>query len=59
MTLLSKTSPLSVLTASAQIHADITGLIEIFPDGIIFLDRNWRITFANESARKISRIEPH
>jgi PAS domain S-box-containing protein len=58
MTLRFDTSPLSVLSASAQIHADITGLIEIFPDGIIFLDHDWRITFANECARKISRIEP-
>ena len=51
-------SQLSVLSASAQIHADITHLIEIFTDGIIFLDRDWRITFANESARRISRLDP-
>jgi PAS domain S-box-containing protein len=49
----------TALSGSAEIRADIDHLIETFPDGIIFLDREWRITFANQSARRISRIEPH
>jgi PAS domain S-box-containing protein len=39
--------------------AEILRFIEHIEDGVIFLDREWRITFANESARRISRIEPH
>ncbi len=46
---------LSALAASEEIRSDITHLIDIFTDGIMFLDREWRITYANESARKISR----
>jgi len=38
--------------------ADASHLLESFADGVIFLDRQWRITFANESARRISRIKP-
>jgi PAS domain S-box-containing protein len=38
---------------------DIEHLLETLPDGVIFLDREWRITYANQSARRISRIEPH
>jgi PAS domain S-box-containing protein len=34
-------------------------LIERLDDGILFLDREWRIIYANEQARQISRIEPH
>jgi len=33
--------------------------VEHFSEGLIFLDREWRITFANESARRMSRIEDH
>src|SRR6185437_1232341 len=49
---------LSTLVVSEEVRSDITHLIDIFTDGIIFLDRDWRITYANESARKISRIKP-
>lgn len=38
--------------------ADMQALLEFFPEGVIFLDEAWRITFANESARAISRIAP-
>ena len=38
---------------------DFEPLLETLPDGVIFLDRDWRITYANETARRISRIEPH
>ena len=33
--------------------------VEHFSEGLILLDRAWRITFANESARRISHIEDH
>jgi PAS domain S-box-containing protein len=39
-------------------NADIGHFIEMTPDGVIFLDRDWRITYANSSARSISRIRP-
>jgi PAS domain S-box-containing protein len=58
MPLHSDSPELSALAASEDIRSDITHLIDIFTDGIIFLDRDWRITYANESARKISRIKP-
>jgi PAS domain S-box-containing protein len=51
-------SQLSAVAASAEIRSDIMHLIDTFTDGIIFLDREWRITYANESARRISRIKP-
>ncbi|MBS1801296.1 MAG: PAS domain-containing protein [Acidobacteria bacterium] len=28
------------------------------PDGVVCIDRDWRITFANDEGRRISRIEP-
>jgi PAS domain S-box-containing protein len=33
-------------------------LIDTFSDGVIFLDRDWRIIYANESGRRMSRIRP-
>jgi PAS domain S-box-containing protein len=51
-------SQLSILAAGPDIRADINHLIDIFTDGILFLDREWRIIYANASARRISRIEP-
>jgi PAS domain S-box-containing protein len=42
-----------------ELSSDILRLLEGLDDGLIFLDREWRITFANRSARQISRIEPH
>jgi PAS domain S-box-containing protein len=48
----------SALAGSESIRADISQLIEILADGIMFLDREWRITYANASARRISRINP-
>src|ERR1700736_5977278 len=38
-------------------HADLAHLVDILTEGIIFLDREWRITFANRAARRIGRIE--
>jgi PAS domain S-box-containing protein len=40
------------------IEADLRFLIESVSEGVIFLDRDWRIAFANASARRISQIEP-
>jgi PAS domain S-box-containing protein len=36
-------------------HA-LTQVFESLPDGILLLDRNWRITYANPRARQISRL---
>ena len=33
-------------------------LLESFPEGVTFLDEEWRITFANASARQIGRLSP-
>ena len=40
----------------ADLDADLRHVMEILVDGVLFLDRSWRVTFANESARQISRI---
>jgi PAS domain S-box-containing protein len=49
---------MSSLAVGDDDRGDIAHLIDILTDGIIFLDREWRITYANESARRISRIKP-
>ena len=36
---------------------DVGHLADIFSDGLLLLDREWRITYANAAARTISRIE--
>ena len=41
------------------LQADMAFLVEKMPDGVILLDREWRIVFANQNARRISHIEPH
>jgi PAS domain S-box-containing protein len=41
-----------------QMDGDLRHLIGSLPEGVILLDRQWRITFANDSARQISRIKP-
>jgi PAS domain-containing protein len=50
-----KTTP---AVAGEDLQSEIALFVESFSEGVIFLDRDWRITFANESARCISRIEP-
>ena len=47
------------LTASPALERDLLCLLEGLEDGVIVLDRAWRIIYANESARRISHIEPH
>jgi len=37
---------------------DIARLVDQIGDGLIMLDRDWRILYANEAARRISRIKP-
>jgi PAS domain S-box-containing protein len=44
--------------SNGEIDADIVHLVDNLGEGVIFLDREWRITYANASARRISRIEP-
>ncbi len=43
----------------AAIQADIIALVANSTDAVLFLDRQWRIIYANESARQLSRMEPH
>jgi PAS domain S-box-containing protein len=38
-------------------QSDVGYLASIFSDGLLLLDREWRITYANETARSISRIK--
>ncbi|SEC53269.1 PAS domain S-box-containing protein [Terriglobus roseus] len=42
----------------ADIRDDLRYMLDHLPDGVIFLDEEWRITYANEQARRISRIRP-
>lgn len=44
--------------APHEISEDLLLFFESLPEGVILLDREWRITYANASARRISRIEP-
>jgi PAS domain S-box-containing protein len=43
---------------AADISADLRYILDHLPDGVLFLDDEWRITYANEQARRISRIRP-
>ena len=41
-----------------EIRGDtLISLLDRLPDAVLILDRAWRITFANEEARRISRID--
>ena len=51
-------SPVSALPMNGTSGNDLMHLIESLAEGVLFLDRDWRITYANQSARLISRIEP-
>jgi PAS domain S-box-containing protein len=44
---------------AAALQADILCLVETLPDGVIVLDREWRIVYANAAGRRIGHIEPH
>jgi PAS domain S-box-containing protein len=46
-------------TPTLQAHAvdhDLEQILDSLPDGILLLDENWRITYANRTARQISRL---
>jgi PAS domain S-box-containing protein len=43
---------------AGDISADLRQILDHLPDGVLFLDRQWRITYANVRARAISRIRP-
>lgn len=40
-------------------NEELAELVSLIPEGIVCLDRNWRITHANPEARRISNLEPH
>jgi PAS domain S-box-containing protein len=50
--------PASSASATTALGADFHHLLEHLDDGILFLDRQWRIVYANRAARRISRMEP-
>jgi len=43
---------------AADISADLRHVLDHLPDGLIFIDRAWRITYANIQGRRISRLRP-
>lgn len=43
---------------AADVSADLRWVLDKLPDGVMFLDTEWRITYANEQARIISRLRP-
>lgn len=53
-----KTGPRLEIDSSASIDESLTQLIDGLPDAVILLDQQWRIVYANETARSVSRIHP-
>lgn len=51
-------SALEQAVMAADVSADLRWVLDKLPDGVLFLDREWRITYANEQGRKISRLHP-
>jgi PAS domain S-box-containing protein len=45
-------------TEKAFFTSSLEEIVDALPDGIMILDRNWRITHANRTARSISRLLP-
>jgi PAS domain S-box-containing protein len=43
---------------SQKIAQPLADILNSLPDGILLLDDQWRITYANETARSISRLRP-
>ncbi len=41
-----------------EVDAALTHVLDDLPDGILLIDEKWRFTYANRSARHISRILP-
>lgn len=44
-------------TTAPGLHS-LVSLLERLPDAVLVLDREWRLTFANEEAIRISRLTP-
>jgi signal transduction histidine kinase len=55
-----RNSELATKTAAAApaMETMLTQVLNDLPDGALTLDEHWRITYANRSARRISRIRP-
>ncbi len=47
-----------LLPESASISPALAQILEGLPDGILLIDHQWRILYANQTARTISRILP-
>ena len=45
-------------TRSARTEAQMTSLLERLSDGVLMMDREWRVTYANPAAMRISRLLP-
>jgi PAS domain S-box-containing protein len=43
---------------AADVSADFRWVLDNLPDGVLFMDREWRITYANALGSKISRLHP-
>ena len=44
--------------SSPGLDRELLRIVDDLPDGILFMDREWRITYANAQARRISRLIP-
>jgi len=42
----------------ASIEAVLAHMTDVLPDATLLLDENWRIVYASQTARRISRIQP-
>ncbi|AXC14268.1 Signal transduction histidine kinase [Acidisarcina polymorpha] len=42
----------------ASIEASLGRVVECLPEAVLLLDREWRIVYANQTARRISRVLP-
>src|ERR1700754_226459 len=51
-------SALEQAVMAADVTEDLRWVLDKLPDGVLFMDREWRITYANEMGRKISRLHP-
>lgn len=51
-------SVLEQAVMAADVTEDLRWVLDKLPDGVLFMDREWRITYANDMGRKISRLHP-
>lgn len=47
------------LDVNEAIRDDLAGLLQVLGEGILLFDYEWRIVYANDVGRRISRLEPH